>query len=599
VRARAAVLAALVLAPISGLISGCGSSHTSGTNADPASVIPAASPLYASAIVRPSGSLQAAALADGRTLTHQADPYLHLLQALQTPGSTMLDFKRDVAPWLGPRAGAFLSSLGARGESSLGQLLLALGQSLVGGSSATSAFPFGPRAPAGEGGGGEGAIVLDTSNLARARSFVDSQAKRAGAHTAAYRNVGYLVTADGVAFGVIDRFVVIGSESGLRGVIDTTLGGPSLTRAPAYATLLAAAPSGALAHLYANPAAGLPGGSGSGSSSSARPGEEGPGLIGALAGARPANVSLVPATNSIALDADSLTGSASVAQGSSGKAGGLLSSVSEGAQTLAELPGESWLAVGLGDVGTTLRADVRALRSLASLGGSLAGPSGSESPAPGGLSLKGLLDGILTPLSELGANTAEARRDFQSWMGPAGIFASGSGLLELRAAVLITSKDAARSRAAVGHLGEQLRKAGATVTPASIPGTEASASAKLPGFPVVLYIAAGPDASGQSRFVIGLGEASVTDALNPPSRLAGSAVLAAASATLGEGIPPSLIVNVPTLLGLLEGIGLSANPPVSKLVPVLRGLTNVTGGGKSLSAAVRRFRVVLGLQQTR
>jgi hypothetical protein len=594
-RARPAILAALLLAPISGLISGCGSSHTSGTNADPASVIPASAPLYASAIVRPAGSLQAAALADARTLTHQRDPYLHLLQALQTPGSSTLDFKHDVAPWLGPHAGAFLGSLGAGEESSIGQLLLVLGQSLVGGSSATSAFPFGPRSPTTEAGGGHGAIVLDTSDVARARSFVESQAKRAGAHAAAYRNVSYLVTASGVAFGVIDRFVVIGSESGLRGVIDTTLGGPSLIQAPAYARLLAAAPSGALAHLYANPP---PPPRGSGRSSTGPQAQEGPGLVGVLAGARPVNVSLVPATGSIALDADSLTGAPSGAQGTPGKPGGLVSSISEGAGVLAELPGESWLAVGLGNVGTTLGADVRALRSLASLAGSLAGSSGSESQASEGLSLKSLFEGILTPLSALGANSAAARHDFQSWMDSAGIFASGSGLLELRAAVLIGSKDPTLSRAAVGRLGEQLRKAGATVTTAAIPGTEASAAAKLPGFPVVLYIAAGPDASGQSRFVIGLGEASVTDALNPPSKLAGSGALGAASATLGEGIPPSLIVNVPTLLGLLEGIGLSASPPVSNLVPALRGLTTVTGGGKSLSEAIRRFRLVLGLRPT-
>jgi hypothetical protein len=591
-RARPAILAALLLAPIPGLISGCGSSHTSGTNADPASVIPASAPLYAGAIVRPAGSLQAAALADARTLTHQRDPYLHLLQALQTPGSSTLDFKHDVAPWLGPHAGAFLGSLGAGEESSIGQLLLVLGQSLVGGSSATSAFPFGPRSPTTEAGGGQGAIVLDTSDVARARSFVESQAKRAGAHAAAYRNVSYLVTPSGVAFGVIDRFVVIGSASGLRGVIDTTLGGPSLIQAPAYARLLAAAPSGALAHLYANPPSPP---RGSGSSSTGPQAKEGPGLVGVLAGARPVNVSLVPATGSIALDADSLAGAASVAQGTPGNPGGLVSSISEGARVLGELPAESWLAVGLGNVGTTLGADVRALRGLASIAGSLAGSSGSESQA-GGLSLKSLLEGILTPLSELGADSAAARHDFQSWMDSAGIFASGSGLLELRAAVLIASKDPALSRAAVGRLGEQLRKAGATVTTASIPGTEASAAAKLPGFPVVLYIAAGPDASGQSRFVIGLGEASVTDALNPPSKLAGSGALGAASRTLGEGIPPSLIVNVPTLLGLLEGIGLSASPPLSNLVPALQGLTTVTGGGKSLSEAIRRFRLVLGLR---
>src|SRR5258707_1099312 len=72
---------------------GCGSSHSSGTTIDPASAVPATAPLYASATVRPDGALQSAARAAGRALTRQADPYLRLLGALQTPGSPALDFK--------------------------------------------------------------------------------------------------------------------------------------------------------------------------------------------------------------------------------------------------------------------------------------------------------------------------------------------------------------------------------------------------------------------------------------------------------------------------------------------------------------------------
>jgi hypothetical protein len=317
----------------------------------------------------------------------------------------------------------------------------------------------------------------------------------------------------------------------------------------------------------------------------------------------------VPTANSITLDADSVSASAPATERTASgprpapapqtQAGAarLFSSLFEGATALGELPGESWLALGLGDVGATLGADVRGLRALVSLGGSLAG-SGSEGPSGGGLSVKGLLEGILTPLNALGANTAQARTDFQSWMTSAGIFASGTGLLELRAGVSIGSNNPTLSRSAVGKLGEQLRRSGATVTPVSIAGTDASVAAKLPGLPVELYIADGRNPSGQSRFVIGLGELSVTDALNPPSTLAGSATLAGASAVLGEGTQPNVIVNVTTLLGLLEAIGLTANPPVSKLVPYLRAVPTVVGGGRSMGEGIERYRLVLKLQKT-
>ncbi len=573
-----------------GMLAGCGSSHTTGTAADPAAAVPASAPFYAGATVRPDGALKADALAAGRTLTHQADPYLRLVAALQTPGSPALDFNRDVAPWLGARAGIFLSSSEASNESKIGQLLSLLQQGLLGGSSAASEWPFSAK-------GAQGAIVLDTRDVAKARSFLAGQARRAGAQAVGYRGVAYLRTSGGVAFGVIDRFAVIGSESGLRSVIDTTLGGPSLARSAGYAKLLASAPSGALAHIYANPGTSLssrstPGSGGaSGSTSRGSAGAQGlSSLQRLLTGTHLANVSLVPSTTSIALDADTL------ASGSATASGGLLSSSSAGAQALGELPGEPWLAAGLGDAGATLAGDVQGLSSLVSLGSSLGGPT-SVSPSAG-INLKGLLEGFLTPLNALSANTAEARRDFQSWMGSAGIFASGSSLLELKGGVVITSKNPALSRTAVAKLATLLRKAGGSVQPTSIPGTDAAVTARLTGLPVALDIADGPAANGQTKFVIGLGEASVADVLRPSSTFSSAASYSAAGTALGEGGQPSLTVDFPTLLSLLEGVGLSEDPTISKFVPYLRSFTTLAGGGHSLGGGIERFRLVLGLQQT-
>ncbi|MGP0102174.1 MAG: DUF3352 domain-containing protein [Solirubrobacteraceae bacterium] len=545
-----------------GALAGCGSSGTTGTTADPATAVPAAAVLYAGATVRPSGSQKTAALAAGKALTHQADPYLRLLGALQTPGSARLSFGRDVAPWLGPHAGIFLSSLGS--ASALSSLLA---QGLLGGS-ASGAFAFGA-------GGAQGAIVMDTSDSAKARSFLNAQAAKAGAHATSYRGVNYEVTAAGVAFGLVDRFAVIGSESGLRSVIETTLGGAALAHTGGYSKLLAAAPSDALAHIYSNPA-----------SSTRAPKQEGlSGLLGVLGGAHAANISLVPSASSLTLDADTL------ASGSAG--GGLLSADPEGAHALDELPAESWLAIGLGHLGTSLDQDVQALQGLVSLPSALGGGA-PESTA--GISLGGLLQGMIAPLRVLGAPSAQARRAFASWMGSAGIFASGASLLELKAAVVITSKDPALSRAAVAELAAQLRKAGASITPVRIPGTDAAVAARVSGLPVVLDIADGPAAGGQTKFVLALGEASVPAALNPSSTLAGAAPRAAAAASLGEGIQPSLIVDFPTLLSLFEGVGLLEAPSISKFVPYLRAATTLAGGGHELGGEVERFRLVLGLQ---
>jgi len=569
-RVRATLACTALAALFGGALAGCGSASTSGTASDPATAVPASAVLYAGATVRPTGTLQTNALAAGKALSHQADPYVRLVGTLQTPGSATLSFQRDLAPWLGAHAGVFLTSL-----SSASALPAQLGQGLLGGSS-SSAFAFGS-------GRAQGAIVLDASDAAKASSFLAAQAAKAGAHTTSYRGVRYEVNSEGVAFGLVDRFAVIGSESGLRGVIETTHGAGALSATSAYTKLLAAAPADALAHVYSNPAS-----TGNASTTQEGAGKEGAtGLVHLLAGTRQANISLVPNASSLTLDADTLG-----AGGSAGGAGGLLAPDPEGAQALDELPGESWLAIGLGHVGTTLGEDAQGLQTLSSLPSTLAGgpPEGSA-----GLTISGLIQGLVTPLRVLGAASAQARSQFASWMGSAGIFASGANLLELKAAVTITSKNAARSRAAVGELGAQLSKGGGSVSPVTIPGTEAAIGARITGLPVVLDIAAGRDAAGKAKFVLGVGEASVKTALDPPSTLSGAAPRSAAAANLGEGIQPSLIVDFPTFLGLLEGVGLIEAPSISKFVPYLRSLTTLAGGGHELGGGVQRLRLVLGL----
>jgi hypothetical protein len=569
------VALASLLVVVSLAATGCGSG-ASGSSIDPARAVPASAPLYAGAYVRPTGKLQSSASAAGRNLTHQSDPYLRLLEALQTPGSSALDFKRDIAPWLGPRAGVFLTATGASEETAVDRLLALVEHGLLGSASSNGAFPFAAHSV-------EGAIVLDTRDSAKARSFLAQLAVRAGAHTSSYRGSSYQVNANGIAFAIVAKLAVIGTESGVRAVIDTTAGGPSLAHDADYAKLQAVAPAGTLANIYANAGA-FGGGAGTAKQASMS-------AFSALAGGGLVNVSLVPSGSSIALDADALQTSTSTGA----SAGGLFSAGAQAAQAAAELPGESWLAVGLGDVGSTLAADVNAIQGIVSLGSSLTG-AGAGSESTGGINVKGLLEGILTPLRALGSNGARTRSEFASWMGSAGLFASGTGLLELRGGVVIDSNDAARSRAAVGELGSLLRSDGASMQSAKLPGTEAAVAARLSGLPVVLYIAAGTDASGHPKFVIGLGEQSIEAALRPSSTMSGSAPYGAAGAALGEGIQPSVIVDFPTLLGLLEGVGLSEDPTIAPFVPYLRSLSTLSGGGRTLGDGIERFRLVLGLQ---
>jgi hypothetical protein len=601
-RRRAAALApVLALATAAIALAGCGSSSSPGSSADPAGVVPAAAPLYAGAVVRPSGSLKSSATAAATTLTHQADAYARLASVLQAPGTPALTYSHDIAPWLGPNAGIFLSSLSTSSAAST-QLQQLLGELLQGGSAtAASAWPFAS--------GVQGAIVLDTSDASKAASFISTEAGHAGAHAASYRGVDYQATSGGEAFGVVDRLAVLGTVTGLHAVIDTSLGGPSLIHAADYSKLLASAPSGTLAHVYSNPGvsgasassrASAPAGAKSSSAASggASAGAQGlGGAIGLLGGTRTVNVSIVPSSSSIALDIDSLTsGSSSAAAGG----GGLTASAAEGAQALDELPGESWLAAGLGNVGVSLGSDVQALHGLTTLITSLGGTSGAgastEESSASGFDIKGVLEGVLAPLSALSASGAQAQHDFLSWMSSAGLFAGGSGIVNLRGGIVFDSKDPALSKAAVAKLGAALEKSGGSVQSISIPGTDAAISARVNGLPVELDIANGAASNGQTKFVIGLAEASVQDALKPSSTLSTAASTSTAAGTLGEGIHPSVLVEFAPLLTLLEGVGLAEDPSISHVLPFVRSLSTLVGGGKRLGGGIERYRLVAGLQ---
>jgi Protein of unknown function (DUF3352) len=545
----------VLLAVLALALAACGSSKQSGTDGDPAQLIPAAVPVYLGAEVRPRGPLKEAAIEDGHALTGRAQPFTGLLGALQTPGSPALDYHHDVEPWLGHHAGIFLSSL--HGTDALAQVLLAGGQHL--------SFPFAP-------GGVQGAVILDTDDAGAARSFVGDAAARARATPTDYRGVTMQATATGDAFAIVKGFVVLGTRAAVEAVIDTSQGAPSLAASSAYRTLRKTAPTQALAHLYLSPAASGPAAGAAGEA------------LAALTGSGAALASVTPQKGAITADLDVLAPAGSE---------GLFGAASEGAQALGALPGESWLALGVGDTQVALSSDLGRL-------GSLLGSFGAEGSSAGGASdllsggLGSLLKALLTPLQMLGANTPKARADYGSWMGPAGVFATGSGILELRAGVVIVSTDQARSTAAVGKLAAELEGKGASVQGVTIPGTEEAASVNLMGLPLPIVIASGHDSTGQPTFVVALGQNSVSAALSPSSTLAGSERATAAADALGEGIQPSLIVEVPTLLALLEGLGLTESGN-STLMGYVRAATTVSGGARELGGGVERVKLVVGL----
>jgi hypothetical protein len=542
---------ALALASLlgAGALAGCGGS--SGSSGDPSSLAPASAPLYASIAVKPSGGNGGDAATVAKQLTHLAEPYGSLAQALLSSEGSHVEFKRDIEPWVGQSAGVFITSLDtSKLPKNGGSVQALLEGGLTGTASSLGAGTFGA-------GAAQGAIVLQTSDVGRARSFLEERAHAQQAHTTSYRGVTYQVSANGAAEGIVKDFAVIGSESGIKAAIDTSLGGSPITSASNYLE----PPSDAIASAYAQPEALLQAVHGTDGLTG-----QGVSLLGELfADAQSASVSVTPSSNTISIQGE---------VHSSNDSAPLFGQ--ESAKQLGELPGDSWLAAGVGNVGANLPRALALLHGVASFGTSTIFSS------LGGPSIEKLLGAVDSP-------SAKLQQDFASWAGSGGMFVSGTGLFNLQAALVISSNNPTASRAAVGKLGDIFKSAGAIVGNASIAGTDAAVSIKLQGFPAVLYIA-----DGQGKFVLGLGEPSVQGALSPSSTLSTSPTYASATSALGGGIEPSLIVEFPTLLGFLEGIGLAQSQGISSLVPYLKSLGTLSAGATS-QGGVQRFRAVLGL----
>lgn len=548
---RATGAAALIAAVAA--LAGCGSS---GSKGEVSSLVPSSVPLYASFAVKPSGGSSGEASTAAKKLTHLAEPYGSLAQALLSSEGSHVEFKRDIESWVGKDAGLFLTSLDT---SKLPQSSSSLQTLLEGGlaraASSLGADAFGSSAT-------QGAIVLETSDVGGARSFLEKRAHEQGAHTTSYKGVSYQVSSKGAAEGIVKDFAVIGSEAGFKSVVDTSLGGAAITSASGYTK----PPANAVASVYARPEDLTKALHGSGGVAG-----QGISLIGQLfAGAESASLSVTPTSNSI-----SLQGEIHSASGSEPLFG------QEGAKALGEVPSGAWLAAGVGNVGTNLPSAFALLRGVASFATSTVFASF------GGPSIEKLF-------KELDSPKANLQQDFGPWATSGSMFVSGTGLFNLQAALVIGSKEASASQAAVGKLAKLMRSAGAEVSNATIPGADTAMSVKLQGFPAVIFLANGVGSNGQAKFVLGLGQQSVQGALAPSSTLSTSPAYTSATSALGGGIEPSLIVEFPTMLGFLEGLGLTQSPGVSNLVPYFKSLGTLTAGASS-QGGVQHFKAVIGL----
>ena len=295
---------------------GCGDGPSAGGD-DPASAVPADAALYVEATVRPEGGLRDDALAAAGKVLRTDDPAGRIRglvdQALAGAEDPRLDYGRDVEPWLGEKAGFWLSVADEGAPESRGVGLL----------SATD----------------EDAAreALDRAIASSGETFAERS----------YNGVDYKAGPGGNAIAVAEGFAMLGTEPELKRTIDA-LEGDSLAEADRYGEAIGELPDERLAHFFADSKALV--------DAALRADPEAAAQFEQFRGLVPVD-RLGPVAGSFSADGSRLAAEAVT----SAEAGGLLRRFGAFTGTgstplLGELPGDAWGALGSPRVGESLKA---------------------------------------------------------------------------------------------------------------------------------------------------------------------------------------------------------------------------------------------------
>ena len=520
----APLLLTLVAIPIAGC-GGGGGGGGAGSDADPAKLVPASAAVYFEATIRPEGDQRDDVNAAAKKLLKTEDPGKKAIELFdKTAKENGISWEKDFEPWLGQRVGVFATTFSD---------------------------------------GGTWALVASNTNEDKAKKTLDKFVRNNDSDKGAakvskrtYKGVEYQFdSADKDAGGIVDGYVVAGTEAGFKLAVDTSKGGKALTTNRDYTSGREAVGSDdALFHVWADPQT----------------------LLDAI-GDQPQMQQAIPllrqafaqAGSSVAASlhasADALTfdGAAVGAKAPTN------TPAKSGSETVAELPGDAWLALGIGGFGEAARMGLSQIEQISDLGGMDIGGVMSQLESRTGLNIE---------------------RDLLSWMEDAGFYARGRSLADLGVVFTITSSDAEKSVIAVAKLARLLRTFGAEVTRTEIDGYDNAIEIRLPGLPV-----AGVVAGSGERLSIGLNREAVADVAAPRTKLGDEPSYAAAGKVLGSGIKPALIVDFPTVVQLLEGLGLGDNPQFKDAKPYLDAI-GVIAAGATRSGDVSKARLAVQLK---
>jgi hypothetical protein len=513
--ARLLVLA-LLGALVSAIAIGCGSSSSSGGDDDPAALVPANAPVYAEATLRPEGKVGADLDAALRKILRTDDPGAKIQKAIDDSGKTDgVTYKDDVEPWLGERAGIAVTAI--------------------------------------HGNDADFVAVINSKDDGKAKDAL--QTAKGDIVKRSYKGVDYRFDRkDSTAAGVFEHSVVVGTEPGFRSAVDASKG-QALAESNGLRGVRSKVAQERVGLLYLDVEGLL-----RAVSQSAGSQPEVGAVLQSLSAAVPKTIgaALQAQPDALKVDGVSLGTPKAAASGASG------------ADMVAALPGDSWLALGFGRSGQTLEGVLDAVGNAGGLTGV----------------------GVNALLSQFQQQTGlDLRKDVLSWMGDAGIFVAGKGLPDLGGALVIKTSDPAKTKRVIGVLRRLAgQQRGAKIEALDAQGVDEGFTLLPADGPRVDVALAG------ERFIVAVGAAgALKQAIAPDQTLGSAPAFTEAAGKLGDGLRPSFYLDFQQVVSLVEGfVGNEAS--FQKAKPYLDTFGAIVAGAKDEGDGVTRARFAVTLK---
>jgi hypothetical protein len=499
VRRRSLVVCLLAAAlAATAALTACGSD----TASSPTELVPAGSVFYGEATIKPEGDQKEALDALARKFPGDKSPG-QLTQDLLTQAfresDTGLSYEEDVKPWLGEKAAFFASGTDKNGELS-----------------------------------GVAALV-QTEDEGAARDAIDKAAKGKGKDVT-YKDVDYRRIDSDSAAGVVEGYLVAGTDRGLKEAVDVIKeDARPLGESDAYDKALEGVPEDRLGFMYLNTPRLLDSLKGTLGTSAAAPFEK-----------------LFAEPYVITADADS-DGVEFVTTLPRSLSSLLIPLFGEGTDLLEGLPGDSWGVLAQPNLGKTVDYYVDLFAQSAGGRGAIE----QEVRSATGLDLD---------------------RDIIGWMQDFGLFVRGTTVSSLNGALVIETSDPAASDRALAALERQFRREGdASVGRLTAPGGGKGYTVRDSGVPQPIHIFRRGD-----RVVAAYGDAAAREAVEAAEPLRDSSDFSSAASSLGDDYDISTYLAMKPIVDLVDSSGSAASDPDwQKAKPYLEAIGALIGGTRT------------------